>query len=100
VTRFPVALSTIGVAYVGSNARFQARSPGPGPLDWDERYNDPNGPVTVPMLSSRGEGWYRVGTDVRVDGSTDLGWECLDCRVQDSAGGYSITERWKVSPRI
>lgn len=100
VTRFPVALGTIGVAYIGSNERFQQRSPGPGPLDWDETYDDPSGTVTAPMPSPRREGWYRVGTEVRVDGNTDLGWECLDCRVEDSAGGYEITERWKVSPRI
>jgi hypothetical protein len=52
-------------------------------------------------------GWYRVGTNVVVDNRgkgndkvNDLGWECVDIRIEEQDGGKQITERWKVSPRI
>jgi hypothetical protein len=107
VKQVPVVLGAVGVAYIGTNSDFQEQAPGPGPLDWDEQIDNVSGAVQSTILASQGAGWYRVGSNVNVDPSSvasgenlDLGWECLDLRVQNVGAGLSITERWKVSPEI
>lgn len=107
VTRVPAVLAAVGVSYLGINSQFREQAPGPGPLNWEREFSDTDGMITIPMLSERGQGWYRIGADVRTDDSAvrpgesaNLGWECIDIRVQNTGTQYSITERWKVSPEI
>lgn len=40
-TTYRASIATLGVAYVGSNALYQSKSPGPEPVDWDEEIDDP-----------------------------------------------------------
>lgn len=104
VSRYPVDITTLGAAYIGSNARFEEQDPGPGPIKWDDTYNSPSDEAIETSVRDMQPGWYRVGANIVVaegpDEGIDLGWECLDLRVEQSAGGKEITERWKVSPRI
>lgn len=104
VTRYPVNIATLGVAYIGSNARFEEQDPGPGPINWDDTYSSPSDDEIETSAGDLRPGWYRIGANIIVaegpDDGTDLGWECIDIRVEQTADGKNITERWKVSPRI
>lgn len=109
VKKIPADLATIGVAYLGTNELFQEQAPGPGPLEWHEEYENPDtsGQIESEILNRGGQGWYRVGSKVKVEESevasgenVNLGWECVDVRVEEDGGGFSITERWKVSPEV
>lgn len=102
VERYPAAVSSVCLASFGSNERFQELSPGPGPVNWEERHSQFSNPLRSETRVS--QGWYRVGVNVNVpnNGSDDddLGWESVDVRVEREDGSLEITERWKVSPRI
>lgn len=105
IKKVPVVLGAVGVAYIGTD--IEEQDPGPGPLDWDEQFDNPDGTVASALLGAEGAGWYRVGSEVSADPESvasgegvDLGWESLDLRVQNVGNGPSITERWKVSPTI
>jgi len=104
VSQYPVDIATLGVAYIGSNARFEEQDPGPGPINWDDTYDSPTGDEIETSIQDLQLGWYRVGANIVVaegpDEGTDLGWECIDLRVEQTVSGKEITERWKVSPRI
>jgi len=104
VSQYPVDIATLGVAYIGSNARFEEQDPGPGPVNWDDTYDSPTNDEIETSVQDVQPGWYRVGANIVVaegpDEGTDLGWECLDLRVEQTVDGKAITERWKVSPRI
>jgi len=104
VVQYSVDIATLGVAYIGSNTRFEEQDPGPGPINWDDTYDSPTDKEIETSVQDLQPGWYRVGANIVVaegpDEGTDLGWECLDLRVQQTADGKEITERWKVSPRI
>ena len=104
VDEYPVDIATLGVAYIGSDTRFEEQDPGPGPINWDDTYDAPTDEEIETSVRDLRPGWYRVGANIVVaagpDEGTDLGWECLDLRVEETADGKEITERWKVSPRI
>ena len=108
VEKYPTRVAQLGIAYVGTNEEFEEQNPGPGPVSWDETYDnpDPDTPIETDVADLR-DGWYRVGANIVVDNrgtgneeTTNLGWECIDIRVEDNGSGKEITERWKVSPRI
>lgn len=108
VEKYPVRVTTLGIAYIGTNTEFEEQDPGAGPIPWDETYDnpDPDTPVET-QISDLQAGWYRVGSNIVVDNRgngndkpTDLGWECIDIRIEETDSGKEITERWKVSPRI
>jgi len=105
VDKYPVDINQLGIAYLGTHAQFKEQDPGPGPVTWDETYDSPDGEIETDIESMR-VGWYRVGANIVVadgaesDSATDLGWECVDLRVEDTGSGPEITEEWKVSPRI
>jgi hypothetical protein len=103
IEQYPVDIATLGIAYIGPNAVFEEQDPGPGPVTWDETYEDPTDDEIETSLENLRTGWYRVGANIVTPngrGTTDLGWECVDLRIEDGVGGKEITERWKVSPRI
>jgi len=104
VSQYPVDIATLGVAYIGSNARFEEQDPGPGPINWDDTYDSPADEEIETSIEDVQPGWYRVGANIVVaegpDEGADLGWECIDLRLEQTADGKEITERWKVSPRI
>lgn len=104
VSKYPVDIATLGVAYIGSNARFEEQDPGPGPINWDDSYDAPTDAEIETSIRNLQPGWYRVGANIVVadgpDEGVDLGWECVDLRVEQTVDGKEITERWKVSPRI
>jgi hypothetical protein len=115
VEQVPVQVKQVGIAYLGDNEQFEEQDPGPGPVDWDETYEPPENeggkleiaPEELPALNNLKVGWYRAGTQVVVDNKgrgndkvQNLGWECVDIRVENKNGEKTITERWKVSPRI
>ncbi|ELZ96218.1 hypothetical protein [Haloferax sulfurifontis] len=106
VSRFPVGVAALGVAYLGSTAAMRDDAPDAGPVPWDREIQDPNDTVEYDIDddSQLGQdGWYRVGAHVVGDDvNHDFRWECYDLEVTDGIGdaGYSIEEEWKVSPRI
>lgn len=104
VSQYPVDIATLGVAYIGSNTRFDEQDPGPGPINWDDTYDAPTGEEIETSIRNLQPGWYRIGANTVVadgpDEGTNLGWECVDLRIQQTVDGKEITERWKVSPRI
>jgi len=104
VSQYPVDIATLGIAYLGSNARFEEQDPGPGPVAWDQTYDSPTNEEIETSVEDLQPGWYRIGANIVVaegpDEGTDLGWECIDLRVEQTVDGKEITERWKVSPRI
>ncbi|MFC4551338.1 MULTISPECIES: hypothetical protein [Halorussus] len=98
VSKYPVAVAALGVAYLGSSFAFQDDKPGPGPVNWDEVYRNPDDAVKHPISQ---DGWYRVGTRIEGEKSGhDFRWESIDLEVKDAGSGYEIGEEWKVSPRI
>jgi hypothetical protein len=99
VERYRATVAAIGVAFLGSDDRFEDDRPGAGEVPWDEVYQDPEQAKTYEI--SR-EGWYRVGANmVAADGSTDFGWESVDMEIDRTAGGeFVVDEKWKVSPRL
>lgn len=104
VTRYGVAVTALGVAYLGSGAQIQDEAPGPGPVPWDEKFEDPGDTVQYDVdarSSFARTGWYRVGANLAgTDVDHDFRWECYDLEIRDTAGGFAIGEEWKVSPRI
>ena len=82
VSRVPVTVGLLGIGFIGDNDAFTERSPGPGPINWDETYDD----------SPRAE--------LAGGGIQSLGWECVDIRVRSGGNQEEITKKWKVSPRI
>jgi hypothetical protein len=108
VEKYPTRVAQLGIAYIGSDEEFEEQDPGPGPVSWDETYDNPDPDTSIETdVADLQDGWYRVGANIVVDnrgsgneGTTDLGWECIDIRVEDNGSGKEITERWKVSPRI
>lgn len=102
VSRVPVTVGLLGIGFIGDNDAFTERSPGPGPIDWDETYDD--SPREIQSDLSPRSGWYRVGTEVNAElaggGTQSLGWECVDLRVRSGGNQGEISKKWKVSPRI
>lgn len=108
VDKVPVRVANLGIAYIGTNTEFEEQDPGPGPVSWDQTYD--NSGMDTPIEANVADlqtGWYRVGADIVVDNrgngddeAKDLGWECIDVRIEETGSGREITERWKVSPRI
>lgn len=104
VYKYPVQITQLGVAYLGTNAVFTEQAPGPGPVDWDKTYQTIGESVTAGVANAR-PGWYRIGTRVAAERTGDetgqvIGWESVDTRVEERGGSKVITERWKVSPRV
>lgn len=105
VRQVPVEPTTVGLAYIGDNESFQEQAPGPGPVNWDVTKENVNPEEVTFEEEITQEGWYRLGVqiqpregqDVPVD---ELGWESLDFRVEEENGELTVTEEWKVSPRI
>lgn len=98
VTKYGVAVASIGVAYLGTNAEFQDDKPGAGKVPWNEMYLDPNDAVKHPVDRA---GWYRVGAHIEGEQSGhNFRWEAIDLELDRSGSGYEIAEKWKVSPRI
>lgn len=101
IERYEVAIVGVGVEYFGTNAEFQDDKPGPGaPEDWDRRFDNPEDAIEYTLQEA---GWYRVGTLTTPVGTTqdfDTPWECFDIRVEEENGSLTITERWKVAPRL
>lgn len=104
VERYPVEIMTLGIAYLGTNARFEEQDPGPGPVNWDRTYDSPTESEIETSIQNLQPGWYRVGANIAVpegqETAANLGWECIDIRIERTPTGKEITERWKVSPRI
>ncbi|MFC7072639.1 hypothetical protein ACFQJ7_17080 [Halovenus rubra] len=100
VEQYPVTVDTVGMAYIGDEETFEEQDPGPGPLNWDETTDDPNGEVR--FSANRSPGWYRIGTEVVIPGeeSVDLGWESIDARIEPDGSEPAVTKEWKLSPRI
>jgi hypothetical protein len=106
VEQYPVLIDQLGIAYLGTDEQFQEQDPGPGPVAWDETYTSADEEIETDVNNLQ-EGWYRVGANIVVDNrgagdaeGADLGWECVDFRVEETDNGKEITEEWKVSPRI
>jgi hypothetical protein len=106
VSRYPVGIAALGVAYLGSTDSMQDQAPDAGPVPWDERFENPSDTVQYDISNRsefRQDGWYRVGANVvGSDVNHDFRWECYDVEVDNGIGGgpLEIEEQWKVSPRI
>lgn len=106
VRQVPVNVTSVGLAYLGDNESFQEQAPGPGAVEWDVTKDQVEGEEAVSFEDEIDQtGWYRLGVQVRPEDSQDvptddLGWESLDFRVEEENGELTVTEEWKVSPRI
>ncbi|WP_423747135.1 hypothetical protein V5735_21115 (plasmid) [Haladaptatus sp. SPP-AMP-3] len=105
VTRYQVAIATLGIAYLGSTAQMQDDAPDAGAVPWDKTFRNPSGTVEYDVSGRSGisqDGWYRVGANVMdADGNHNFRWECFDLEIDSGIGdGFNIDEEWKVSPRI
>jgi hypothetical protein len=100
ISRYGVAVSAIGIAYLGSEFEMEDDAPGAGPVPWDCRVNNPDDTEACTIGT---DGWYRVGAELRGQNGHDFDWECVDLKVDEtygSDGGYEVEREWKVSPRI
>jgi hypothetical protein len=99
VRRYRASIAAIGVAFLGSDERFEDDRPGAGEVPWDETFQNIDQAHSYEI--SR-EGWYRVGAHmVGPDGDADFGWESIDMEIDRTAGGdFVVDEKWKVSPRL
>jgi hypothetical protein len=100
VDRYDADIDEVGIAYLGTNQTFRESAPGPGPVGWEDTYDNPDGELDIDQ--SPEVGWHRVGANVvTADGTADFGWESYDLRLQTVEDAeLEITEQWKVSPRI
>lgn len=103
---YDATVATLGLAYVGSDNAYENDPPGPGPVPWDQRVNDPEqgAQMQVGLGELAGgtprEGWYRVGTElVSADGSMNFGWQAADFEV-DNEGRWIVDKAWHVKPRV
>lgn len=101
IEKYDARVQEVGYVYFGTENEFEDDKPGPGEPDegWDRVVQDPK---EKPTFEIRDAGWHRVGTNLeREQGSGNFGWECIDFKtVADGDGGYEITKKWKVSPRL
>jgi hypothetical protein len=104
---YDATIVTMGIAYLGSDNDYENNPPGPGPVDWDKTWNNPDEGTTVSAaideVSPGGrprEGWYRVGTELeQANGNTDFGWQGADFEI-DNEGNWLIDKAWHVKPRV
>ena len=103
VTRYGVGVAALGIAYLGSTTQMRDNAPDAGAVPWDETFRDPNDTVQYDITDDgRDAGWYRVGANI-VGSETghDFRWACYDLEINTGTDdGYTIAEKWKVSPRI
>lgn len=98
IRRYTAVVTTLGIAYMGSDIAFEDNPPGPGPVDWDATVDEPR--EAQPYSVDR-EGWYRIGAELTAaNGNYNFGWESIDMEVDNEVGGMEIDEQWKVSQRI
>lgn len=108
VRMYDAEIATLAVAHLGTEAEYEDDPPGPGPVPWDETWEDPDEgtaeSIDLSSMSSSvvslGADWYRVGTElVATDGSTNFGWQCVDVLVE-AGEDRSIDEVWHVRSRV
>lgn len=107
VRMYPAAIGAAGVAYVGSDQRYEDDPPDAGPLPWDRELSAPASGESyrVPLSEAAPgggprEGWYRVGTElVAENGDASFGWQGADFEV-DREGNWAIDKAWHVRPRV
>lgn len=99
ISQYSVVPVAAGLAYLGSDARFEDNPPGPGQVPWDMTVSNPDGEMAMPL--DRGPGWYRVAVELSAaNANYNFGWESIDFEVDRAADGLELDEQWKVSPRI
>lgn len=99
IDRYQATHQTAAIAYLGSAASYSDDPPGPGPVEWDETWENPD-PKTL-TYGTLHEGWYRAGSHLTAENAShDFGWEVVDFEVTGSKGSYSVENPWKVSPRL
>ena len=107
--RYPAAIETLGVAYLGSDAAYEQDPPGPGPSDvsWDRTWEHVSDGATKTVdlsdISPSGdvrEGWYRVGTELTAENDgLDFEWQSVDFEI-DKQLGTEVDKAWYVAPRV
>ncbi|WP_324760427.1 hypothetical protein [Haloarcula montana] len=104
---YPAMIGAAGVAYLGSDQRYEDDPPDAGPVPWDKKWeNQQDGEShTVPLSEAAPsdaprEGWYRVGTKlVGEESGADFGWQGADFEI-DNEGTWQIDKAWHVRPRV
>ena len=102
VEKYDATVAAVGVAYLGSNRRYDDNEPGPGkpPGGWDERMTEIDGEQIVYDTQPR-DGWYRSGAKLEAaSGDHTFGWESVDYMVEQSSAGPEVDRVWKISPRL
>jgi hypothetical protein len=102
VGRYDATVAAVGVAYLGSNARYDDNEPGPGkpPGGWDETMTSVDDRRIVYDAQPQ-EGWYRSGAKLEAaSGDHNFGWESVDYLVEQSSNGPKVDRVWKISPRL
>ncbi|WP_206425092.1 hypothetical protein [Halosimplex salinum] len=108
IKMYDATVATLGVAYLGSDDSYQNDPPGPGPVSWDEKWDDPSEGdaksvdlAAISPGSDTREGWYRVGTElVADDGSRNFDWQAADFEVDNDVGRWNLDKEWHVKPRV
>lgn len=107
IRMYPARVDRLGLAFLGPTERYEDDPPGPGPVPWDETYDDPDPGATVreslATLTDADrprEGWYRVGVHlVHARGNADFGWQAADAKL-DREGNWAIEKAWHVRPQV
>lgn len=97
--RYRAAVTTVGVARIGSLADDEDELPGVEPVPWDERYDVGAGEAVSYDLPR--QGWYRTGIELdAAQYDHDFGWEFYDFEVVETSSGYEVANSWNLSPRL
>jgi len=99
IRTYQAAVAAVGIAHLGTADEYSNDPPEPGPVDWDNQWEDPE-QQTLTYGEVR-PGWYRVGSKLEAEqGSHDFGWEAVDFEVDEDGSSYDVENPWKVSPRL
>jgi len=102
IEKYDATLATAGIVYLGTEDEYSDDPPPVGRPDqgWDQTWDDPS-PDQQLSVTVEEVGWYRVGTKLEAeDGDHNFGWESVDFEVEESDDGFTVDNRWQVSPRI
>ncbi|PSP80046.1 hypothetical protein BRC81_02285 [Halobacteriales archaeon QS_1_68_20] len=100
VETYQAEVALLAIGFIGTDPQMEDSPPEPGPIDWDETWQDPQPDQDITYEPPR-TGWYRTGAKLEAKGANhSFGWECLDFRVNDANETVEVDNVWKVSPRL
>lgn len=94
----PATVAAAGFAHLGTDEEYQESPPGPGEVEWQERWDSPNRTI---RYATQQPGWCRVGARLLATNADHaFGWEAVDFKLASNGPGMAVTKEWKISPRL